>query len=383
MSVLSTTGPSGAWAWAGLRLEPEPAMSENGAHLGLPEDQRRLEAATLEQVWLSRQWLPDGRAFELRYATAPDTGVTCTLLCRTHGADARSASAAAVALRDALADTPRHVRAAPVEDTAELHAALVPFAGTPAGLAEVRKRLTWAWLQRRDTDFPLGVAFSPLLGEAVSWEPVWEALARERTRTVVGICLEPYAPPPDLLGYLRYLTQEYGRLAQPGRPSPVFTQYIAPDPFAVHAAARYGETLAACAGRAYRLRISLAAERAAPLPLAELLAATVAPAGAAPGGAVARAVPPHERAAAWAGLSGMQHTWLDTTYRQEVPQPLGGWEQLLADLVDVPQASAAFRFPYEIPGRPPLFSTARRGAGPAPGGSTGPAGGHDPYAPRF
>ncbi|MER7164319.1 hypothetical protein, partial [Streptomyces lydicus] len=145
---------------------------------------------------------------------------------------------------------------------------------------------------------------------------------------------------------------------------------------------RYGEALAACAGRAYRLRISLAGEAAAPLPLAELLAATVAPATAAPGGAVARVVPPHEAAAAWAGLSGMQHTWLDTTYRQEVPQPLGGWEQILADLVDVPQASAAFRFPYEIPGRPPLFSTARRGAGPAAGGSTAPAGG-DPYAPRF
>lgn len=387
MSVLATNGPSGAWAWAGLRIEPEPAMSESGAHVGLPEAQRRIEAATLEQVWLSRQWQPDGRAFELRYATAPGTGVTCTLLCRTHGPDGRSASAAALALRDALTDTPRHVRADPIEDAAELHTALVPFEPPPSGLAEVRKRLSWAWLQRRDTDFPLGVAFTPLLGEAVSWEPVWEALVRERVRTVVGICLEPYAPPPQLFGYLSYLAQEYGRLAQPGQPSPVFTQYIAPDPFAQRAAELYRDALAACSGRTYRLRISLAAAGAAPLPLAELIAATVAPSAVAPttmaaGGAVARAVPAHEAAGAWAGISGMQHTWLDTTYRQEVPQPLGGWEQILADLVDVPQASAAFRFPYEIPGRPPLFTTARR-SGRAPGERPAPATGGDPYAPNF
>ncbi|MGW1378014.1 hypothetical protein ACWD6P_27590 [Streptomyces sp. NPDC002446] len=372
-------------------------MSESGAHIGLPEAQRRIEAATLEQVWLSRQWQPDGRAFELRYATEPGGGVSCTLLCRTHGPDGRSASAAALALRDALADTPRHVRAAPIEDAAELHTVLVPFAQPPAGLAEVRKRLSWSWLQRRDTDFPLGVAFTPLLGEAVSWEPVWEALVRADTRTVVGVFLEPYAPPQQLLSYLGYLTQEYGRLAQPGQPSPVFTQYIAPDPFAQRAAGLYRDALTACSGRTYRLRISLAGTGPAPLPLAELIAATVAPSTAAPstaapsvvppstagaGGAVARAVPPHETAAAWAALTGLQHTWLDTTYRQEAPQPLGGWEQILADLVDVPQASAAFRFPYEIPGRPPLFTTARRSA-PTPGTSPAPAPGHDPYAPNF
>lgn len=424
MSALVSAGPSGAWAWAGLRLEPEPAMSENGAHIGLPEAQRRAEAAALEQVWLSHQWLPDGRAFELRYATAPGGGVACTLLCRTHGPDHASASAAVLALRDALADAPRHVRAAPIEDAGELHTALVPFEQPPPGLAEVRKRLSWAWLQRRDTDFPLGVAFSPLLPEAVSWEPVWEALARESAPTTVGICLEPYVPPPDLLPYVQYLTREYGRLAQPGQPNPVFTQYIAPDPFAVHAAARYQDTLSALSGRGYRLRISLATAGAAPLRLAELIAATVSPSTtAAPpyatpgspyaaygGGAAAREVPAHEGAGAWANLTGLQYSWLDATYRQDVPRPLGDRERLLADLVDVPQASAAFRFPYEVPGRPPLFSTGRRTDTPtsppasppasastsppasapasAPsaqaGGAAGPASdGRDPYAPSF
>ncbi|AJC61161.1 hypothetical protein GZL_08635 [Streptomyces sp. 769] len=383
MSVLVHTGPAGAWAWAGLRLAPEPAMSENGAHVGLPEAQRRREATDLEQVWLSRHWQPDGRAFELRYAAAPGSAVACTLLCRMPGPDGPTASAAVLALRAALADCPRHVRAEPIEDVRELHTALVPFDRVPAGLAEVRKRLSWAWLNRRDTDFRLGVALAPLGGEAVSWEPVWDALARAAAPTVAAICLEPHAPAPELLSYLGYLAREYGRLAQPGRPNPVFTQYIPPDPFAQRAAPLYHDALGALAGRGYRLRVSLAATGDTALPLAEQLAATLAPYTAGAGGAVARPVAPSEAADAWTNLTGMHRTWLERTYRQEVPQPLGEWEKILADLVDLPQATAAFRFPYEIPGRPPLFATARRSGPTTPDGSAPAAPGPDPYAPKF
>jgi hypothetical protein len=383
MSVLVSAGPRGAWAWAGLRLEPEPAISENGAHIGLPEAERRAQAVSLERTWLSQHWRPDGRAIELRYA-ASDTvsgsgGVSCALLCRMYGPDATSASAAVLALRDALAAGPRHVRAEPIEDAEELRGTLVPFGPSdpaPGGLTEVRKRLNWARLERRDTDFPLGVAFSPLAAEPVSWEPVWDALARQRVPTVVAVCVEPYAPPPDLLSYIRYLVGEYGRLAQPGRPNPVFQQYVAPDPFAVLAAPLYEDALRVCSGRAYRLRISLAAAGPAPSHLAELLAAVL-------GEAVARPVPPHESAAAWANLTGLHHTWLDDTCRQEVPQPLGEREKLLAGLVDLPQACAAFRFPYEIPGRPPLFATTRRATGGTPDRPASTAGQGDPHAPNF
>ncbi|MFC5803937.1 hypothetical protein [Streptomyces formicae] len=378
MSVLVSTAASGAWAWAGLRLEPQPSITDNGAHVGLPESQRRVEAASLEQVWLSRQWEPDGRAFELRYANVPGGGVTCALFCRARGSNGPSASAAALSLREALRDVPRHVRAEPIDDVGELHAALVPFPSAPSGLVEVRKRVVWAWLHRRDTDFPLGVAFVPLLPEAVSWEPVWEALARANVPTAVSICVEPYTPPPELIDHLRRLTGEYGRLAQPGRPNPVFVQYVPPDPFAQRATALCEAALHACANRGYRLRISLAAAGPQPLHLAELIAATVSSPTGVDGGAVARTVAPHESAHAWGNVTGLQHTWLDTTYRQEVPRPLDGWGRILADLVDVPQASAAFRFPYEIPGRPPLFATARRGTGAPPSVITTASDGRDP-----
>ncbi|WP_326602796.1 hypothetical protein [Streptomyces sp. NBC_01800] len=383
MSVLVSDGPQGAWAWAGLRLEPEPAISENGARIDLPEAQRRIESASLEQVWLSQHWRPDGRSFEIRYVKSPAGGVSCTLLCRMYGADAVSASAASLALRDGLAVTPRHVRVEPIEDTGELREALVPLDGTPGGLAEVRKRLTWAWLSRRDTDFPLGVAVSPLVGEAVSWEPVWDALARQEGPTMIGVCLEPYAPPQDLLSYLGFLAREYGRLSQPGQPNPVFQRYVAPDPFALRAAPLYQDALRVLSGRVYRMRISLAATGAVPLHLAELLAATVSPLTATlEGGAVARVVPTQESAAAWANVTGLHRTWLDATCRQEVPQPLGEREKILADLVDLPQASAAFRFPYEIPGRPALFATRPRTNAAPDRLATAPIQG-DPHAPTF
>lgn len=384
MSTLVSAGPHGAWAWAGLRLEPEPAISENGARVGLPETQRRIEAASLEQVWLSQHWRPDGRSFEIRYTNSrADGGVSCTLLCRAYGADAASASAAAIALRDTLAIAPRHVRAEPIEDTKELYVALVPIERAPLGLAEVRKLLTWAWLSRRDTDFPLGVAVFPLVKEAVSWEPVWDALARQETPTVIGVCIEPYAPPQELVSYVHFLTQEYGRLAQPGRPNPVFQQYVAPDSFALGATSLYQDALRALSGRVYRMRISLAAAAMVPLHLAELVAATVCPPTATvEGRAVVRVVPAHEISQAWANVTGLHRTWLDATYRQEVPQPLGERERVLADLVDLPQASAAFRFPYEIPGRSALFATARRGGAAQDQPTTVPGQG-DPHAPTF
>ncbi|WP_432104958.1 hypothetical protein [Streptomyces sp. bgisy091] len=385
MSLLVSASATEAWAWSGLRLEPRPAMSDNGAHVDLPEAQRRAEAGVLEQVWLSHQWVPDGRAFELRYTNGAH-GITGTLLCRARGRDGASASAAVLALRDALSAGPRHVRAEPIEDATELHGVLVPSAHPPGGLAEVRKRLVWAYLRRRDTDFPLGVAFEPLVPESVSWEPVWEALARESAATTVSICLEPCAPPYELRSYLAYLAQEYGRLAQPGRPNPVFAQYVPPDPFAVRAAPLYQEALGTLAERAYRLRISLTSEGPVPHQLAELIAATLTPPSAPGGGPVVRAVEVHEAPAAWGNITGLQHCWLAGAYGQDVPQPLGAWERVLADLVDVPQASAAFRFPYEIPGRPPLFATARR-AGPSATRTSGEAArvpeGRDPHTPTF
>ena len=344
----------------------------------------RVEAATLEQVWLSQHCRSDGRAFELRYVNSPTGRVRCFLLCRAPGPTTDSADAHVLRLRDDLAATPRHVRAVPVDDLAELRAVLRPFTPSPTGLAEVRKRIDWAWIGRRDARFPLGMTVAPLVAEAVSWEPVWDALARQSTPTMIGVCLEPYDPPRELLGYLGLLAQEYGMLARPGTPSPVYGRYVVPEPFAIRAAPHYERALRTGATPGYRMRVSLATAGASPpRSLAELLAATVSPRAARPDErAVALPVPHHEAGLAWQDIAELQQRWLAATYQQGVPVELGGWEKILACLAEVPEAVAAFRFPYEVPGRPPLFDTARR-ASPPPPPSPGPFAGGDPGRPVF
>jgi hypothetical protein len=195
-----------------------------------------------------------------------------------------------------------------------------------------------------------------------------------------------------LSAYVGFVVREYGRLAVPGTPSPVFGQFVAPDPFAVAAVPLYREALRLCAERCFRIRITVACAGRDPGGLADVVAQALsvpptAPPGAghaSAGAAVAVPVAAHEAAALWEDVTTMHHRWLPDTHRMGVPLPLGEYERVLAELVDVPQARAAFRLPYEIPGRPPLFATGRR-TDPRPG-ATRPAASPvspDPHTPTF
>ncbi|MFG2194678.1 hypothetical protein [Streptomyces sp. NPDC048639] len=422
--VLISAGPQGSWAWTGVRVEPAPTAAEHGGFAGLPEEQRRAEAASREQVWLAEQWQPGGRhRFEIRCMNDPVAReVSCALLGQVHAPDPAGAVAAARALRARLRAAPRHVRAHAL-DAPGVRGALMPFGfpseprsghpadpehqpGAPAlpGLAEVRKGLSWAWSTRYDARFRVGVLAHPLPGTAVSWEPVWDALARQQHRSLVSVCLEPYEVGEGLRSRLAYLAQEYGRLAVPGTPNPVYEQPVPPDPFAVRAAAAYSDAAHRYAGRAYRLRIAVAADGPVPVHLAEVVAATLSGARTAVSGrgvegpAVVCLPSGGEAATAWGNVTAINRTWLEETYRQSVPEGyMGQVERILSDLVDLPEATAAFRFPYEIPGRPRLFATTARrqagadadagagGTGADAGAGTGAGGGRgeaaDPHFP--
>ncbi|MFF3765609.1 hypothetical protein ACFYYR_16180 [Streptomyces sp. NPDC001922] len=409
--VLVSSGAQGSWAWVGARLEPEAALSEHGGFAGLPEERRTAEAAVRERTWLAERWVPDGRhRFEIRYWNEPDTGrVSCALLGQVHDRDRQSAETAARALRPRLLSVPRHVRAVGL-DAAGVRHALAPFgagggtgigpgrgagAGPGAGaggdsgpgdggLAEVRKRLAWAPSTRHDARFRVGVMVFPLAGQAVSWEPVWDELARQDRPCVIGVCLEPSAPGEGLPARLGYLAQEYGRLAVAGTPNPVYQQPVPADPFAIRAAPLYQDAARRYGGRVFRMRIAVAAAGPVPLHLAETVAATVstqpgAGAATAAEAAVVRVPPEGERRTAWHSVSTLGRAWLEETYGQGAPPGrLGPVERVLSDLVDLPEAGTAFRFPYETPGRPPLFDTASRRA--AQGGPRG--GGPAPAAPQ-
>ncbi|WP_432096026.1 hypothetical protein [Streptomyces sp. bgisy100] len=423
--VLVSSGSQGSWAWVGARLEPEAALSEHGGFAGLPEERRTAEAAVRERTWLAERWVPDGRhRFEIRYWNEPDTGrISCALLGQVHDRDRQSAESAARALRPRLLSVPRHVRAVGL-DAAGVRRALTPVgagAGAGAGfgggagagpgsgggsgpgdggLAEVRKRLAWAPSTRHDARFRVGVMVFPLAGpagQAVSWEPVWDELARQDRPSMIGVCLEPSAPGEGLPARLGYLAQEYGRLAVAGTPNPVYQQPVPADPFAIRAAPLYQDAAQRYGGRVFRMRIAVAAAGTVPLHLAETVAATVSAAslstalGAGTGAvsaaeaAVVRVPPEGERQTAWHSVTTLGRAWLEETYGQGAPPGrLGPVERVLSDLVDLPEAGTAFRFPYETPGRPPLFDTAGRRAaqgGPRSGGPGPAAPQADPHFP--
>jgi hypothetical protein len=255
----------------------------------------------------------------------------------------------------------------------------------------VRKRLTWAWSTRHDARFRVGVMVFPLAAGSVSWEPVWDALARQDHLSMISVGLEPCAAGEGLRSRLGFLAQEYGRLAVPGTPNPVYQQPVPPDPFAMRAAPLHQDAAHRYTGRAYRLRITVAAEGPSPTHLAELVAAAVS---APPESAVVVVPRGGEAEAAWGSVTALNRTWLEETYGQGVPAGrLGPVERMLSDLVDLPEAAAAFRFPYEIPGRPPLFDTvARRTAedrarpsetGTGAGTGASDRGAADPHFPAF
>jgi len=323
--VVVESTATGHWAWIGLRLLPAANGEES-------------ETVAAERAWLAAQWtIGHGARWEIRYTNDSQT-VSCVLLGRVHGRDLATVRAAALALRDRLAMTPRHVRAEPITAADEVQSRLAP----PHAAFELRKPLGWAWCGRHDTERRVCFAVSPLVAPDLPWQPVWDELARLDTRTTVGIYLEPYQPSAGLADHLRRLAVEYATLATESRSGPVWTVSRPADPFAVAAAPGYRDAARRYAGKCYRLRISIAAAGPIDPGFAELLATTA-------GGAVACRPVPAEADQAWHSLATLDRVWLDETYRQGAPPgELGEAERILCDLVDLPEASAAFRFPAPL-----------------------------------
>jgi hypothetical protein len=332
--VLVQSAGDAHWAWVGLRLRPAPDDQPESAW-----------ARETERAWLAGQWATEhGARWELRYRNNPaDRTVTATLLGRVHGRDLAGVRAAALALRDRLAATPRHVRAEPIQDADEVRAALTPNPPHPAGFADLRKPLTWAWSQRGDTGRRVCVGIGALAGEDRSWQPVWSELARLDTPTTVGVYLEPYQPAPALTARLRGLATEYAVLASPRVTNALWQVGQPADPVAAAVAPGYADAAQRYTGRCFRLRISVLSQGPLPAGFAELLAHTV-------GGAAVVHPAPAERTAAYQNVAALNREWLAETCAQGTPPgELTDVERVLSDLVDVSEAATAFRLPRDVP----------------------------------
>ncbi|MFF9346961.1 hypothetical protein [Streptomyces sp. NPDC014734] len=382
--VLTAASTRGGWAWVAVRLAPAALLDEHRGYADVPEARRLAEAVHGESAWLQSLLTPGaGLRFELRVRNDPPSGLLhAALLGQVRAADEHAAVRAALALRDRLAYTPRHVRAEAVTDTAEVRHWLAPLTPHPQGLAELRKPLAHAPCTRNDTGRAVSFAVSPLAAGARSWEPVWAELGRLAFPALFGVCLEPYAPGEDVRAAFGALAQEYAHLSVPGPVRPTWNAPAPPDAFAGRAVVAARDAMVRYAGPAFRARASLAGAGPLPPGLAEQIAAAA-------GGAVVRRPPVEEAGPAWANIAGLNRNWLDATYGQGAPaRSLNPVERLLADLLDVSEAATALRLPYEAAGHQPLFATPERvpdpraGHGMAAGRRAGPYG-EDPGAPRF
>lgn len=381
--ALIVVDPAGAWGWAGLRLTARRGLAATHAYLELPAAERERRIGETEAAWLAAQWTDADQArFEVRYLTLPDLGrLECAALVRVNGATAAAAQDAADRRLAAAAQLPPHVAADPLESAAEVRDWLVPFDPHPRGVLEIRKRVLWAPISRRGTARTTGIAFGEFGGsggERVSWEPLLRALAALPFRAMLGVCFVPFPAGPAFQAHVAHLAAEYEALAAPVASSPIFSQRLPAEPFAVDAAPRYARARRLYSGLCYRVRISLAAERELPQYIGELTAAAVSPGG----GAVALRPTADEMPTIRGDLGALNTDWPAATYfRGAPPEAFGPAERILAELVDAGQGAAVLRLPVEWPGHEELFALRRAETGTAdPWEDPGP--GDDPLLAR-
>ncbi len=375
--VLIERSPAGAWGWVGLRLAPGGTRA-GAAPSDAPVDQHHLAARSADHAWLAAQ-SSAGRAsrFELRYLNDPRSTLLRAVLLgqvyRPPGGGDQEVVADARALRDRLAQLPGHLRGTPLT-AGEVRGELRPFEPDLGSVYEVRKRLCSAPCTRGDTGRQICFAVVPFDAGGLGWDVVWAELAELPARALVSVCLEPYQLSPGLRVRLGRLAEEYARLAVPGTTVPTWSVPTAADPFAAAVAPLYLDAAHRYLANAYRVRISVASEAPLPARFAESVAAALGPghpAGAGlPGGGTAAALTRpagHEAELAWQHVAVTGQGWLDTAYRQGTPPgQLREEERILCDLVDVRESAAAFRLPYQVPWRRPLFDSGDPPAAPSP-----------------
>lgn len=375
--ALLATDANGTWAWVAVRIDAAADLTETREYADMSEPERLRKAAVAETAWLAGQWdtAYDPRV-ELRYMVdPPKRRLSCAIVGRVSGIDARSVVPAALRLRGRLAGLPRHVHASEVTDPAEVSRWLTPFRPGLAGLADVRKRIRFALPNRPDAGVTHYLAVEPFTAAAPSWEPLWQALAAHPDPLLLAVGVAPSPVSGGVAAQLDMLATQYGRLATPGRlPDGLWSSGVelAPDAFAVDAARLYADAARRYRTQAFRLRVTLASPAPLPQSLAELVGATISPPqrpadspvltstfqGAAH--VVVRPLP-EEFPVAWRNVSTLDHQRWDAQYVRDLPMPPPPVIRLAAELADPREAASAMRLPLAVHGHVPGFPVRRPG----------------------
>ncbi len=347
--------------WNALRIASVADLSLAAEYASLTVEQRLQRASTADAAYLTHHLLPDaGGAVELRMIHEPGARqVQAVVLARTTIGPYQDLRTAARGQLERLGRLPDRVTAEPVTEQ-ELASFLRPFEVPPGGAIEVRKPVLVGVPQRPDAYVDFYFAVQPWQLRPVSWAPLLEALRRHPSRVMVAIGLEPVGIPISFPAFLEHLTTQYARLAQPTRttlgPLTGVEVDIPPDAFAVHALRLFQDASRRYRRAAFRVRVDVVSEDALDDGLGHLLGQLICPgqehqdsylerdaAGAAY--ELVRPADHQELGVLRDNLAGLGHArWGQRAFWHADDSPPSSLRDL-SELVDVNEATAAFRLP--------------------------------------
>lgn len=223
-------------------------------------------ATALQAAWLAS--LDPRLTVEARYVVAPPARSRLVLLARAEGVGAGDAATY-------LAAAPG-VTTRPLTEPADVAGVLQPFRPHRDGMVEVRKQVRTAQPLRPDAGVRYYACVVPFATVPASRALLSDALTRAGLPLLLGVTVRSAPRPPWLAGFLAGNAAEYERLARPAtwRPAGSVHQplrHLAPEPFAVTAAAHYRDAAERYGGPLARLRVHLSSPAPVPEALAHLV----------------------------------------------------------------------------------------------------------------
>jgi len=369
--VLVTQGHGLAWAWTGVSVEWAADLTADRSFSELDEPSRVRKALAEQQAWLESLLGQEGVILDARWLWRPNQSqLRLRLLARVQRHDVETARAAAIALLDRISAVPPQVGLGPLSD-AEIASSINPFVPHREGSAEIRKRTASAVPHRPDAGMDKYWAPHPFHVSGTDWSSLLHQISRLRQDVVLSIALEPATADPRALADLDRLGTVFSRLARDGEmhTTGLYSgpQKLAPDLFAVDAQRIYADLARRYRDRVFRFRIAVASPEPLDDGFLHLVGATISPPDISrdqtfltrelSGDAhlVVRPNSDEENAAFARNLVGLG---VEAWGHDQAPEPFGRVASL-AGLVDVMEASAAFRLPVASNGVLPAFPVRR------------------------
>ena len=337
----------------------------------LDETDRIRKALGEQHAWLGSLLGHEGAVVDERWMWNPADGqLKIRLVARVSGKDAAAARGAAKALQDRLFAVPPQVGVSALSEAA-ITAAIDPFVPHRDGSAEIRKRTATAVPHRPDAGIDRYWAPHPFQVSDTDWSNLLHQISRLRQQVVLSVALESAVVDPGALADLDRLGTVFSRLARDGemRSTGLYSGplKLAPDLFAVDAQKIYADMARRYRDRVFRFRIAVASPEPLDDGFLHLVGATISPPDTSKdqtfltrelSGDAHLVVRPRSHDEAIVFSENLSGIGLEAWGPNTVPAPFGRVASL-AGLVDITEATAAFRLPVASNGVLPVFPVRR------------------------